>query len=117
MKSKEKLKEKDDMIAKLSCEIDSLSKKAEDYKGQNIILDRKICNLEKENQRLARLNEMLTQAICCVYHNGNAILYDEHYPRVIKIVKDGKVVNTEKAESVRFCWDANEFPSLEVTTM
>lgn len=112
-----KSKEKDDMIAKLSWEINSLSRKAEDYKGQNNILNNKIRHLETENQRLSRLNEMLTQAICCVYHNGNAILYDEHNPRIIKVVKDGKVIDTEKAESVRFCWDKNYFSSLEVTTV
>ena len=112
MKSKEK-EEKE----QLNNRINELMNQRDDWRHQYFESNKRANNLETENQRLSRLNEMLTQAICCVYHNGNAILYDEHDPRVIKIVKDGRVIDTEKAESVRFCWDANEFPRLEVTTL
>lgn len=71
--------------------------------------------LKEQVLKLTQTNDMLTSAVCRMYSEGSFILYDEHNPRIVCIVKDGKVEDMEKATSVYFHWDKNEFPSLEIT--
>ena len=72
-------------------------------------------NLRMENDRLKRMNEMLTHMASYQYNHGTMILYDEHNPRTIIVVKDGKKVEMDKAQSVSFNWYRDEFPTLDVT--
>ena len=79
-------------------------------------LEKEVERLREENFRLTKLNNILTNSVCGAYKEGTAILYSEHYPRIITVVKDGKVEDMEKATGVSFNWYKNEFPSLEITT-
>ena len=108
MKSKEK--------EQLNDRINELMNQRDDYRQKYFESYKRANNLEKENQRLARLNEILTQAICGAWREGTFIVYDEHNPRNICVIKDGKCIDANKATQVSFNWYKNEFPSLEVTT-
>ena len=72
--------------------------------------------LKEEIPRLTKLNDMLTSAVCGCCKVGTFIVYDEHNPRNICVIKDGTYVDTDNATSVSFNWYKNEFPSFEVTT-
>lgn len=68
---------------------------------------------QKEAENKTTIN-MLIQALCGKYTKGTYIMYDEHNPREIVIIKDGKRINTSDASSVSFSWYSGEFPSLSI---
>lgn len=120
---KKRIIELQDEIRKLQDEIKLLEKRKDKSDELSNTLSKR--NLEyieentksrKEILRLTKLNDMLTSAVCSCYENGTFIVYDERNPRNICVVKDGKLVCTDKATQVSFNWYKNEFPSLEVTT-
>lgn len=57
---------------------------------------------------------MLTQALCDKYSKGVFIMYDEHNPREVVIIKDGEHIDMSNATSVSFCWDRDEFPRMSI---
>lgn len=62
-----------------------------------------------------RMNLMLAQAVSEKYDKGTLILYDEHEPRNVLVVKDGQVVDMDKASALHFTWYKDEFPTLEIS--
>lgn len=59
-------------------------------------------------------NELLVQALCEKYSQGTYIMYDEHNPRQLTVIKDGKHVDISDATSVSFFWDKDEFPRISI---
>lgn len=82
----------------------------------NSILDSQI----EQEKRLNNISNnvktinMLTQTLCDKYSKGTFIMYDEHNPREIVIISDGKRIDMSGVISVSFSWDINEFPSLSI---
>lgn len=73
---------------------------------------------ETESERIKdaeRMNLMLAQAVSEKYDKGTLILYDEHEPRNVLVVKDGQVVDMNKASALHFTWYKDEFPTLEIS--
>lgn len=62
----------------------------------------------------AKTINMLTQALCDKYSKGIFIMYDEHNPREVVIIKDGGIIDMSNATSVSFCWDKDEFPRMSI---
>lgn len=73
---------------------------------------------ETESERIKaaeHMNLMLTQAVSEKYDKGTLILYDEHEPRNVLVIKDGQVVDMDKASALHFTWYKDEFPTLEIS--
>ncbi|MCD8378228.1 MAG: hypothetical protein LUB59_05520 [Candidatus Gastranaerophilales bacterium] len=58
--------------------------------------------------------DILLQFITEKYDKGTIIIYDEHDPHSIQIIKDGKRVDTSRVKHITFYYDADEFPTLEI---
>lgn len=85
------------------------------------LLTQKIRGLENmyarqsaENERLVKINEMLIGCLCDKYNAGSVILYDEHNPRIVKVIHNGVSENMENAKSLYFNWYKGEFPEIEI---
>ena len=111
----EKIKNLERKVRELEVDKETYADFLDDMKRLKNNLERENSRLRDKNFRLNRLNAILTNSVCRAYYEGTAILYDEHNPRNICVVKDGKLVGTDKATQVSFNWYKNEFPSLEVT--
>ncbi len=73
-------------------------------------------NISRLSQRMSNSEtvDMLTQALCDKYTKGTFIMYDEHKPREVVIIKDGKRIDMSNATSASFSWYAGDFPSLSI---
>lgn len=70
---------------------------------------------DEEISRLKNANSLLTQALCEKYNEGTLIIYDEHTPRIVTVIKNGKTIDMDKAQSLYFHWDRDAFPTVEIT--
>ncbi len=57
---------------------------------------------------------ILLQFITEKYDRGTIIIYDEHNPRSLTVIKNGKVIDTSHTQSMTFYFNANEFPTITI---
>lgn len=63
---------------------------------------------------LRRYIDVLLQFITEKYDKGTIIIYDEHNPHGLALIRNGKVIDTSHLQSLTFYFNANEFPTITI---